>query len=98
MNGDVHYEVVLGASGRHEVWFTDAVRVDLPAAVASNVLMRVARPGTEVETLTLAIDEAGESWVARGRPIAGEGVTIALTYDLGGVPHEVDIPFVPAQK
>jgi hypothetical protein len=97
MNGDVHYEVVLDPSGRHAVWFTDAVRVDLPAAVASNVRMRVTRPGAEVESLALAIDESGESWVASGRPIAGEGVTIALTYDLRGAPHEVEIPFLPAR-
>jgi hypothetical protein len=98
MNGDVHYEVVLDPSGRHEVWFTDAVRVDLPAAVASNVRMRVSRPGAEVETLALAIDEAGESWVARGLPIAGEGVIVALTYDLKGAPLEIELPFVPAPR
>jgi len=31
MSGDVHYEVVMRPSGKYEVWFTDAVRTELPA-------------------------------------------------------------------
>ena len=36
MNGDVHYEVVMDPAGKYEVWFSDAVRTDLPASVAAN--------------------------------------------------------------
>ena len=44
MNGDVHYEVVMHTSGKYEVWFTDAVRTELPASVASRVRVEVTRP------------------------------------------------------
>src|SRR5688572_14682438 len=41
MKGELHYEVVLDPNGRHSVWFSDAVREDLPASVASKVEMTV---------------------------------------------------------
>ena len=41
MNGDNHYEVVFDGAGKHRVWFSDAVREDLPASIASNVMMVV---------------------------------------------------------
>ena len=98
MNGDVHYEVVIDPAGSYEVWFSDAVRIDLPASVAANVRVEVTRPAKPVETLALAIDEAGESWVGSGRPVTGDGVMVKVTYDLHGTPHEVEIPFVPAKR
>ena len=41
MNGEMHYEVVFDRGGKHRVWFSDAVREDLPASIASNVAMVV---------------------------------------------------------
>ena len=98
MNGDVHYEVVMDPAGKYEVWFSDAVRTDLPASVAANTRVEVARPDGPVETLPLAIDDAGESWVGTGQPVAGEGVMVKVTYDLKGTPSEVEIPFVAAKR
>lgn len=98
MNGDVHYEIVLAANGRHQIWFSDALRNELPASVASGVTMEVTRPDTAPEIVSLAIDEAGEAWVASARPLAGDGVTVKVRYVLHGEPqpHEIEIPFVPA--
>lgn len=94
MNGDLHYEVVLDRSGAHRIWFTDAVREDLPASMARDVTMVVSRPDAPPETLTLEIDDAGESWIAHGNPIAGEGVMVKVSYTVQGSPHEVEIPYV----
>ena len=96
MFGDVHYEVVLMKTGKHQVWFSDAVRNELPASVASSVTMTVARPGAEVESLTLAIDENGESWLASGQPLEGDGATVKVRYVLQGDAHETEIPVVAA--
>jgi hypothetical protein len=93
MNGDVHYEVVLGADGRHAVWFSDAMRNELPASIVRGVRLEVARPSAAVETLDLAIDEAGEAWVAAGRPLAGDGVMVKVRYTLDGMPLEIEVPF-----
>jgi len=93
MNGEVHYEVVLDKGGRHRLWFSDAVREDLPASMASNVVMIVARTAAAPERLVLTIDESGESWVAAGQPIGPGDVMVTVTYVLKGEPFEIEIPF-----
>jgi hypothetical protein len=95
MNGELHYEVVIDATGKHAVWFTDAVREDLPASVASKVEMIVMRPNAPAETLPLAIDESGESWIAAGRPVTGNDVMVKLAFVARGEPFEIEIPYVP---
>ena len=98
MNGELHYEVVLDPAGRHQVWLSDAVRAELPASTASNVRMIVRRKGQVPEPLAMQIDEAGESWVVTGQPVAGD-VMVMVTYEVRGTPHEVDIPFtIPARR
>jgi hypothetical protein len=94
MNGDVHYEVVFAEDGRHQVWFSDAMRNELPASVASGVTMEVARPGQPPESIALTIDDAGEAWVGSGRPLAGDGITVKIRYALQGEPHEIELPVV----
>ena len=95
MNGEMHYEVVFDKSGKHRVWFSDAVREDLPASVAGSVVMIVTRPMGAAETLTLTIDDSGESWVAAGAPLDESGTTVTLRYAVRGEPFEIEIPFLP---
>ena len=94
MQGELHYEVVLDRNGKHAIWFSDAVREDLPASVASKVTMIVSRPAASPEFLTLAIDDSGESWIASGRPVAGNDVLVTVTFVARGEPFEIEIPFV----
>ena len=93
MIGEMHYEVALDGAGRHRVWFSDAVREDLPASVASKVAMIVTRPEASPERLTLAIDDSGESWMANGKPVAGNGVFVTVSFVARGEPVEIEIPF-----
>lgn len=93
MNGEVHYEVVLDRGGKHRVWFSDAVRAELPASQAAKVAMTVMRQGAADELLALAIDDSGESWVASGQPVAPGDVMVKVTYVLRGEPFEIEIPF-----
>ena len=94
MQGELHYEVVLDPKGRHAVWFSDAVREDLPASVASKMAMTVMRPNATPEPLALSIDENGESWIASGQPVSGNDVTVKLSFVARGEPFEIEIPFV----
>ncbi len=94
MNDDLHYEVVFASGGRHEVWFTDAMRNELPASLASHVTLTIMRPGEPQEVLALEIDEAGEAWLARGRPVEGDEVTVKVSYAVMGEPYEIEVPFV----
>jgi hypothetical protein len=83
--------VVFDGKGKHRVWFSDAVREDLPASVASNVVMTITPRMGAVETLALKIDDSGESWIGDGNPLAS-GDMVRLTYSLRGVPLEIEIP------
>ena len=95
MFGDVHYEVVLGADGQHAVWFSDAVRSELPASVAREVSLLIVRPGAPDELLPLQIDGAGEAWIGRGSRLEGDNVMVKVRYVLPGEPpHETEIPYV----
>ena len=98
MNGEVHYEVVFDPAGKHRIWFSDAVREDLPASIASKVMMIVTRPKAAPETIQLSIDESGESWVAAGQPVTGSDVMVKVSYELRGAPFEVEIPYVAPAK
>lgn len=94
MNGEMHYEVVFDPAGKHRVWFSNAVREDLPASVATGVTMVIARPMGPAETVPLRIDESGESWVAAGSPLDESGTMVKLTYSVRGERLEIEIPLV----
>lgn len=94
MQGDLHYEVVLTAEGRHHLYLSDAVRIELPAAMARDVVMTVRRPGEEPERLELGLDEFGESWLVQGRPITDEATTVVLSFTFQDEPFEIELPFV----
>jgi hypothetical protein len=96
MKGDnLHYEVVLDPSGHeHRVYFTDAVREELPAAVASDVALTIKRPSQSDEMVVMRIDDAGESWVGGGRPVADPAASTArLGFSVGQEPYWIDLPF-----
>ena len=94
MNGDVHFEVVLRRDGRHQVYFSDAVRDELPASFASGVTVTVMRAGGPPETVPLQIDEGGESWIGHGMPVDDPAQTmVRVSYTAQGTPHWIDVPF-----
>ena len=94
MKDELHYEVVIDPGGRHAIWFSNAVREDLPAAVASKVAMTVMRPHTPDEVLPMAIDDSGESWTATGKPVAGDGVLVKVAFVARGEAVDIEVPFV----
>jgi hypothetical protein len=99
MNGDLHFEVVLGRDGRYQVYFSDALREELPASIASRVSVTVNRAGTTPETVMLQIDESGESWIGRGRPLDDPAqATARITYTAQATPYWIDVPFTTADK
>ena len=98
MHGELHYEVVIDRNGKHAVWFSDAVREDLPASVASKVEMTVMRPNAPAEALGFAIDESGESWITSGKPVTGNDVMVKLSFVARGEPFEIEIPYVAPAK
>jgi len=92
---DLHYEVVLDPAGReHRLYFSDAVREDLPASVASDVTLTIKRPSAPDENVGMQIDDTGESWVGSGRPVANpDRTTVRLAFSIRREPYWIDLPF-----
>lgn len=95
MNGDLHFEVVFDQRGRHRVFFSDAVRAELPAATVSDVTLTVSGKSMPPETLPASIDDNGESWIVKGSPLKGADVMARVSFVVGGgEPYWIDVPFV----
>jgi hypothetical protein len=92
---DLHYEIVLDPAGRsHRVYFTDAVREDLPASIASEVVLTIKRPSAPEERVALQIDETGESWVGIGKPVdEAAKATARVAFSIKGEAYWIDVPF-----
>src|SRR3954462_2081552 len=87
MNGDLHFEVVAGRNGACRVYFSDATRTELPAATASGVTVTILQKGRSPDVVTLHIDDSGESWIGRGRPVNDPAATVRVTYTAQGKPY-----------
>ena len=96
MKGDLHYEVVLNPSGRsYQVYFTDAIRDELPASTASKVSLTIMRPSEPDESIALQIDDAGESWTGAGKPVKQpEKANVRVAFTIAQEPYFIDLPFV----
>jgi hypothetical protein len=96
MKGDLHYEVVLDASGReYRLYFSDATREDLPASLASSASLTIRRAGEAEEAIPLQIDAAGESWVGSGRVVRDPAKTTArVAFTVGNEPYWIDVGFL----
>jgi hypothetical protein len=96
---DLHYEVVLDPTGRdYRVYFSDAVREDLPASIASGVVLTIRRPDAADERIALQIDDAGESWVGSGHAVSTPTATSArLAFAIREKPYWIDLPFAAAK-
>ena len=92
MNGDLHFEVVLGRDGSARVYFSDATRAELPAATASEVTITITQKSRAPEVIALHIDDSGESWVGRGKPIDNPAATARIAYTSQGKPYFIDVP------
>ena len=93
MHGELHFEVVLDRTGHHRIYFSDAVRADLPASVASAVSLVITRAGGVPESLPARIDESGESWAAEGKPVETPEATARIAFSTGDGPYWIDTPF-----
>lgn len=99
MKGDLHYEVVVDPAGKaHRLYFTDAVRDELPASIASAVALTIHRPKEVDERVTMTIDESGESWIGSGRPVVMKGAGVGVAFTMQGEPYSIDLPLAPAPK
>ncbi|MBI3493756.1 MAG: hypothetical protein HY047_18565 [Acidobacteria bacterium] len=93
MNGDLHFEVILRRDGRYQVYFSDAGRNELPASFASSVSIAVTPKSGAAQTVTLQIDDMGESWIGSGQSVTEPDAVARVTYSIHGKPYWIDLPF-----
>ena len=93
MNGDLHFEVTLGRDGGYRLYFSDAIREELPAATASGVTVTVTQKSVPSETVALHIDDSGEAWIGRGGRVDDPAATARIAYTAYGKPYFIDVPF-----
>jgi hypothetical protein len=97
MKDDLHYELVVDPAGHVRLFFTDAVREDLPASIASAANVTLRRQGGPDENIPLQIDGAGESWTGSGRPVPDLAQTTAsVSFTIRGEPYSIDLPLAVA--
>ncbi len=94
MNGDLHFEVVLDPAGRYQVYFSDAVRHELPATIADEVVVTVTQRSSASEQVRLRIDRGSKRWVGSGEPVREPDAMARISYSANGKPYFIDLPFV----
>ncbi len=85
--GELEADVSVTAGGEYNVSFLDEAGDDLPAASASNVSLQV-----DHETVKFAINDTGESWVAKARPPRDAATPVHLAFAFRGKPASADVP------
>ena len=95
MKDDLHYEVVIDPAGKsHQLFFTDAIRDDLPASIASSASLTIHRGDGSNESIALRIDDAGESWIGSGRAVADLGkITVRVSFTIRSEPYSIDVAY-----
>jgi hypothetical protein len=93
MDRDVHFEVVMKPDGEWRVYFTDAVRKDLPASTAMDVVITVTCPDEKPEVIGLQADDKNESWVGRAQhAVHNPEATVRISYVYKDQPYWIDVP------
>jgi len=92
MYQSIHYETVLLPRGGVQLWITDEMRNDLPAATVSEVAVEIVRPDGKSEAVDMAISKSGEYWEGSSQPVTDPKSTVRMAFLLHGTPVMVDIP------
>jgi len=90
---DLHYEIVFEPAGRVAIYFTDAVRKDLPASVVSDVYIEIDRPRHRAERVEMAIDATGEAWEGKSMPVTHDDAIVRIAFTFQGDAMSVDLPY-----
>jgi hypothetical protein len=93
MDGDLHFEVVVQPPGEYRLYFSDAVRKDLPASTAREATMSVTQWGEKPVTVTLSPDVSGANWFGKGPEVHDPDATLRVTYLRSEKPYFIDLPF-----
>jgi hypothetical protein len=98
MNGDTHLEVILSSDGSASVYFTNAVRQELPPTYASEVTMGMTS-GERRQQIDLRMESGRNVWVGRLDTPADPYAIVRVSYAAEGErPYWIDLPWSAFQS
>lgn len=93
MRGDTHFEVVLNSDGLCKMYFTDAIRSELPASFASEVEIGLATLDGVRQNVPLRADPDDKMWSGQLKMTKDRQSIVRVTYVARGEqPYWIDVP------
>lgn len=89
---DLHIELVLPATGGVQLYYTDATRAELPAAVVSDVAVEIERKRGKPETVTMSISPSGDFWQGKSKVMDDAEAMIRVAFLFDGKPVLLEVP------
>jgi hypothetical protein len=89
---DLHIEVVLPENGGVQVYYTDAARAELPAAVVSDVAVEIERKRAKPETVTMSISPGGDFWQGKSKVVTDAETMVRVAFLFEGKPVILEVP------
>lgn len=89
---DLHIELVLPETGGVKLYYTDAARAELPAAVVSEVAVEIARKRAKLETVDMKISAGGDFWQGQSKVVNDPEAIIRVAFLFDGKPVLLEVP------
>ena len=89
---EMHFELVLPEQGGIQLYDSDSLRNDLPAAVVADVSVEIERHGKDIEPVTMMISDSGDHWMGESTPVTSIDDIVRVAFLYQGEPFVLDIP------
>jgi len=89
---EMHFEIVAPDTGGVRIYYSNEMRIDMPASVVSDVAVEIERPGGIYESVTMSISDDGGHWGGDSSPIINPDSIVRLAFLFQGEPFVLDIP------
>lgn len=94
MYQDLHVELVMPPAGGVKLYYTDAARGELPAAVVSEVAVEIARTGAKTESVTMSVSAGGDAWEGKSAPLPDAKAMVHIAFLYNAAPVLFNVPAV----
>ncbi len=89
---EMHFELVVREEGGVQLYYSDPMRVDLPASVVADVTVEIEREGSATEPVPMMISMAGDFWEGESQSLKSENDIVRVGFLFQGEPFVLDIP------
>lgn len=89
---DLHFEVVIPEDGGVQLYYSDAARSALPAAVVSDVQVEILRADEAPEVVAMAVSSAGDFWSGDSIAVTDPESIVRVAFVFQGEPLVFELP------